>query len=86
MLQCPARRNPAEVRKYLDEFAKGSKQDDAQDLMLECRALWFLGASDDAIARARLAFKSCGQDANCLERWFHQETYTVSIRCPRSST
>ncbi|HVZ94800.1 MAG TPA: tetratricopeptide repeat protein [Phycisphaerales bacterium] len=81
LLRCPTRTpTPAVVQELLARFNNAANADNPNDIMLQCRALWFLGSVDQkseaaraaAIDKAKVAYKICGQDADCLQKWFNQ--------------
>lgn len=71
-LQCPRKPEPREVSELLAKFNEGAKANNSEDLMLQCRALWFLQRHQESIQKARESYKICGEDAGCLQRWFSQ--------------
>ncbi len=71
-LQCTRKPEPREVSELLAKFNEGGKASNSEDLMLQCRALWFLQRHQESIQKARESYKICGEDAGCLQRWFSQ--------------
>lgn len=79
-LQCSRKPAKSRVRELLAKYLEGANQKDPGVLMLHCRALWYMDQNKESIEKAREAFKICGQDSICLQRWFGQiVTITASF-------